>query len=72
MGLKGDASIPTDDVINGRNQHSMAFEIPIPIYKGSFFPQKKGLEFFPQKKGLGIGMSFLILSSSEDAEDCVA
>ena len=45
-GLKGKASIPTDDLIPKtrccRNQHSMAFQTPIAntdVYKGSFFPQ---------------------------------
>ena len=44
-GLKGKASIPTDDLIPKtrccRNQHSMAFQTPIAntdVYKGSFFP----------------------------------
>ena len=45
-GLKGNASVPTDDLIpktrHARNQHSMAFPTPIAntdVYKGSFFPQ---------------------------------
>ena len=45
-GLKGKASVPTDDLIpktrRCRNQHSMAFQIPIAntdVYKGRFFPQ---------------------------------
>ena len=45
-GLKGKASIPTDDLIaktrRCTNQHSMAFQTPIAntdVYKGSFFPQ---------------------------------
>ena len=45
-GLKGKASIPTDDlnplVRRCRNDHSMAYQIPIAntdIYKCSFFPQ---------------------------------
>ena len=45
-GLKGKASIPTDDLIpktkHGRNQHSLAFQIPSAskdVYKYSFFPQ---------------------------------
>ena len=44
-GLKGKASVPTDDLIpktrRCRNQHSMAFQTPIAntdVYKGSFFP----------------------------------
>ena len=45
-GLKGKASIPTDDLIplvrRCRNDHSMAYQVPIAntdIYKCSFFPQ---------------------------------
>ena len=45
-GLKGEARIPTDDLIpktrRGRNQHSLAFQIPSAskdVYKYSFFPQ---------------------------------
>ena len=45
-GLKGKASIPTDDLIpqigHGRNQHSNVFQTPIAntdIYKCSFFPR---------------------------------
>ena len=45
-GLKGAASIPTDDLIPpircSRNHHSMTFQTPAArtdIYKGSFFPQ---------------------------------
>ena len=45
-GLKGEASIPTDDLIPktrcGRSQHSMAFQTPVAntdVYMGSFFPQ---------------------------------
>ena len=45
-GLKGNASVPTDDCIPKTgccgNQHSMAFQTPIAntdVYKGSFFPQ---------------------------------
>ena len=45
-GLKGKASVPTDDFSpktrRGRNQHSVAFQPPIvntDVYKGSFFPQ---------------------------------
>ena len=44
-GLKGKASVPTDDLIpktrRCRNQHSLAFQTPIAstdVYKGSFFP----------------------------------
>ena len=59
-GLKGKASVPTDDLIpktrRCRNQHSMAFQTPIAntdVYKGSFFPDS-------------------LISSAEDAEACVA
>ena len=45
-GLKGKAWIPTDDIIpktrRGRNQHSLAFQIPSAskdVYKYSFFPR---------------------------------
>ena len=45
-GLKGKASILTDDLISlarrCRNDHSMAYQVPIAntnIYKSSFFPQ---------------------------------
>ena len=45
-GLKGKASIPTDDLIplvrRCRNDHSVAYQVPIAntdIYKCSFFPQ---------------------------------
>ena len=43
-GLKGKASVPTDDLTpktrRARNQHSMSFQTPIAntdVYKGSFF-----------------------------------
>ena len=52
-GLKGRASVPTDNLIHKtrrcRNQHSMAFQTPIAntdVYKGSCFPQ--GLECPPR------------------------
>ena len=45
-GLKGAASIPTDDLIHpvrrSRNHHSLTFQTPAArtdIHKGSFFPQ---------------------------------
>ena len=45
-GLKGVASIPTNDLVppirHTRNRHSLAFQIPMAgtdIYKSSFFPQ---------------------------------
>ena len=68
--LKGKASVPTDDLIpktrHCRNQHSMAFQTPIAItdvYKGSFFPQTiRDWNAFPDS----------LISSAEDAEDCVA
>ena len=48
-GLKGKARIPTDDLIpktrRGRNQHSLAFQIPSgskDVYKYSFFPRLSG------------------------------
>ena len=48
-GLKGKASVPTDDIIpktrRARNQHSMAFQTPIAntdVYKGSFLPRLSG------------------------------
>ena len=49
-GLKGKASIPTDDLIPktrcGRNQHSKAFQTPIAntdVYKCIFFPRLSGI-----------------------------
>ena len=69
-GLKGKASVPTDDLIpktrRCRNQHSMAFQTPISntdVYKGSFFPQTiRDWNALPDS----------LISSAEDAEDCVA
>ena len=69
-GLKGKASVPTDDLIpktrRCRNQHSMAFQTPIAntdVYKGSFFPQTiRDWNALPDS----------LVSSAEDAEDCVA
>ena len=69
-GLKGKASIPTDDLIpktrRGRNQHSMAFQTRITntdVYKGSFFPQTiRDWNALPDS----------LISSAEDAEGCVA
>ena len=63
-GLKGKASVPTDDLIpktrRCRNQHSMAFQT---VYKGSFFPQTiRDWNALPDP----------LISSAEDAEDCVA
>ena len=49
-----------------RNQHSMAFQTPIAntdVYKGSFFPQTiRDWNALPDS----------LISSAEDAEDCVA
>ena len=61
---------PTDDIIpktrRGRNQHSMAFQTPIAntdVYKASFFPQTiRNWNALPDS----------LISSDEDAEDCVA
>ena len=69
-GFKGKASIPTDDLIPKtrccRNQHSMAFQTHIAntdVYKGSFFPQTiRDWNALPDS----------LISSAEDAEDCVA
>ena len=68
-GLKGKASVPTDDLIpktgSCRNQHSMAFQTPIAntdVYKGSFFPQTiRDWNVLPDS----------LISSAEDSEDCV-
>ena len=68
--LKGKASIPTDDLTpktkRGRNQHSMAFQTPIvntDVYKCSFFSQTiRDWNALPDS----------LISSAEDAEDCVA
>ena len=72
-GLKGKASEPTDNLIpktrRCKNQHSMIFQTPIAIvlntnvYKGSFFPQTiRDWNALPDS----------LISSAEDAEDCVA
>ena len=69
-GLKGKASIPTDDLIpktrRGRNQQSMAFQTPFAnadVYKGSFFPKTiRDWNALPDS----------LISSAEDAEECVA
>ena len=69
-GLKGKASIPTDDLIpktrHGKNQHSKAFQTPTAntdVYKCSFFPQTiRDWNVLPSS----------LISSAEDAEDCVA
>ena len=68
-GLKGKASVSTDDLIpktrRCRNQYSMEFQTPIAntdVYKGSFFPQT--IRDWNALDSL--------ISSTEDAEDCVA
>ena len=69
-GLKGNASVPTDDLIpktrRARNQHSMAFQTHIAntdVYKGSFFPQTvRHWNVLPDS----------LIASSENAQDCVA
>ena len=69
-GLKGKASIPTDDLIplvrRCRNDHSLAYQIPIAntiIYKCSFFPQTiRDLNALPDP----------LISSAEGAGDGVA
>ena len=68
--LTGKASVPTDDLIPKtrccRNQHSMAFQTPMAntdLYKGSFFPQT--IRDW-------IALPDSLISSAEDAEDCVA
>ena len=69
-GLKGKAGEPMDDLIpktrRCRSQHSMAFQTPIAntdVCKGSFFPQTiRDWNALPDS----------LISSTEDAEDCVA
>ena len=69
-GLKGKASVPTDDLIpktrRCRNHHSMAFQTPIAntdVYKGSFFPRTiRDWNALPDSH----------ISSAEDEEDCIA
>ena len=69
-GLKGKASIPTDDLIpqtrRGRNQNSKSFQTPIAntdVYKCSLFPQTiRDLNVIPDS----------LISSAQVAEDCVA
>ena len=69
-GISGKASIPTDDLIpktgRGRNQHPNAFQTPIAntdVYKCSFFPQIiRDWNVLPDS----------LISSAEDADDCVA
>ena len=71
-GLKGKASVPTDDLIpktrRCRNQHPMAFQTPIAntdVYKGSFFPPPQTIKDWN-------ALPDSLISSAEDAEDCVA
>ena len=69
-GLKGKATVPTDDLIpktrRARNQHSMAFQTPIAntdVYECSFFLQIiRDWNALPDS----------LISSAEDAEDCFA
>ena len=72
-GPKGKDIVPTDDLIpktrRCRNQHSMAFQTPIAntdVYKGSFFPPP------PQTIRDWNALPDSLISSAEDAEDCVA
>ena len=68
--LKGKSSVPIDDLLpktrRDRNQHSMTFQTPITntdVYKDSFFPQTiRDWNALPDS----------LISSAEDAEDCVA
>ena len=69
-GLKGKASVPIDDLIpktrHCRDQHSMGFQTPIAstdVCKGSVLPQTiRDWNALPDS----------LISSAEDAEDCVA
>ena len=69
-GLKGKAKIPTDDLIpktrRGRNQHSLAFQIPSAskdVYQYSFFPQTiRDWNDLPES----------LISSSELSDDSVS
>ena len=69
-GLKSKASVPADALIpktrHCRNQHFMAFQTPISntdVYKGNFFLQTiRDWYDLPDS----------LISSAEDAEDCVA
>ena len=69
-GLKGKASVPTDDLIpktrRCRNQHSMAFQASIAntdVYKGSISSQTiRDWNALPDS----------LISSAEDIDDCVA
>ena len=69
-GLKSKAKIPTDDLIpktrRGRNQHSLAFQIPSAskdVYQYSFFPQTiRNWNDLPES----------LISSSELSDDSVS
>ena len=69
-GLNGKANVPTDDIIpktrHCRNQHSMAFQTTIAktdVYECSFFPQTiRDWNALPDS----------LISSADDAKDCVA
>ena len=68
-GLKGQARIPTDDLIPNRrcrNQHSLTFQIPSAskeAYKSSFFPQTiRDWNDLPDS----------LISSAEMSDDCVS
>ena len=69
-GLKGKATIPTDDLIpktrRGRNQHSLAFQIPSAskdVYQHRFFPQTiRDWNDLPES----------LISSSELSDDSVS
>ena len=68
-GLKGAASIPTDDLIppteRSRNHHSLTFQTHAArteMYKGSFFPQTE----------IGMPFQFRSITSIESAEGGVS
>ena len=69
-GLKGNARIPTDDLIlknrRCRSQHSLVFQIPTAsknAYKKSFFPQTvRDGNVLPDS----------LISSAELSDDCVS
>ena len=71
-GLKGKASVPTDDLIpktrRCRNQQSMAFQTPIAntdVYKGSFFPQTiRDWNALPDSLSHPLKMQRIVLLSS--------
>ena len=71
-GLKGKASVPTDDLIpktrRCRNQHSVAFQTPIAnadVYKGSFFPESiRDWNALPDPLSHPLKMQRIVLLSS--------